>query len=159
MLSTLLQTPLSDGEKKRREQAKRQKAGLKNDKTMSNSDPRQYLLTPNEMLDNDYPLPDYVKLGDEVFIPGEREADGRAMIVEETRAGDLLTSNSERKGQGEGWVETPVSDEKPPVDGNYRVLAIDCEMVSLIRSGYCRVMVIPTEPPFPVQSRRATDSR
>lgn len=95
---------------------------------MNNSDPRQYLLTPNEMLDNDYPLPDYVKLGDEVYIPGEHEVDG--MVVEDKGEGGMLALNPERKGQGEGWVETPLSGEKVPVDGNYRVLAIDCEMVS-----------------------------
>jgi RNA exonuclease 1 len=136
-LNALLQAPLTEGEKKRREQAKARKAALKNEQPMSNNDPRQYLLTPHEMLDNDYPIPDYVKLGDEVFIPGRSTPPPPAQSIEKDAAKmDWRTTwnlNPDKKGHGPGWVETPLAE--PQQDGaTWRVLAMDCEMVSCLHS-------------------------
>ena len=72
---------------------------------MATDDPLRYVLTPAQMLENDYPLPSYMKDG-----------------LVELEAGSSPTTNEE------GWEETP----KPTDDesGTAEVIAIDCEMVS-----------------------------
>lgn len=65
--------------------------------------PLRYVLTPAQMLENEYPLPSYMK----------------------DSAG--LEAGSSTSG-GDGWEETPKSDDNE--NGTAEVFAIDCEMVS-----------------------------
>lgn len=111
-----------------------------------------YLLSPNQMIDNDYRLPTYISPSDHPSIPGVGTKDlpekvaavlGRpigdvAADVEVPPSTSSMTSNGKANGEvdrqrgnlngGEGWVETPRA-EGPPPDGLYPVLAVDCEMV------------------------------
>lgn len=109
--------------------------------------PLLYLLTPNQMIDNDYNIPSYLPHVDGRVIPGLdrsmipdksnlflsslseveniklRDESGRVIGMDSTRN----TKGNTREG---GWVETSPA-QGPPKDGIYPILAIDCEMVSL----------------------------
>nr|XP_019047506.1 hypothetical protein I302_04121 [Kwoniella bestiolae CBS 10118]OCF26436.1 hypothetical protein I302_04121 [Kwoniella bestiolae CBS 10118] len=67
--------------------------------TSSSLPPFLYLLSSHQMLDNDYPIPSYISPSD---TPGNRRDDP--------------------------WLEIPRADG-PPEDGQWPVLAMDCEMV------------------------------
>jgi RNA exonuclease 1 len=123
------------------------------------ANPLMYLLTPNQMLDNDYRLPSYLAPSDSPpttkgLAPAVSEAVTAAHRQEGEKSGiDFsATSHSAAFGNGaangagpskvkvneagqrergnnrgeEGWIETPQREVK----GDYRVLAVDCEMVS-----------------------------
>jgi RNA exonuclease 1 len=109
--------------------------------------PFLYLLTPNQMIDNDYRLPSYLAPSNASPIPevarqglsGELiamlshqtlEADGE-LEVHATSALSTTDAVDEKMNGNtdEGWVETP-SAKGPPDDGRWKILALDCEMVS-----------------------------
>ena len=121
------------------------------------SSPLIYLLSSNQMIDNDYRLPSYVSSSDRLVIPevhGAGPPDDLAVSpkrpAEEKNGTNMteppLLSSVARNGTvngthnrvvdrqkgnvmgHEGWVETPQANG-PPEDGFYPVLAIDCEMV------------------------------
>lgn len=100
-----------------------------------------YLLTPHQMIDNDYRLPSYIEPADTPVIPGVDLSTMpealRALLTKELTVPDMseeeaLNGNGGypsklTHGDG-GWIETPEATGPPP-DGEYRVLSIDCEMV------------------------------
>lgn len=120
VVQTLLQTPLSQAEQKKKEKQKERMVAARNEDL---GDPTIYLLTPSQMVDNDYPMPEYMPLrGDEPYLPGRKMKQ-----TDQDRELDALarTSNIPRKGQGAGWRETPKADT---ASDKHKVLAIDCEM-------------------------------
>ena len=89
-----------------------------------------FLMTPNQMLDNDYRLPSYLVPGDEVTIPGYPLAEW-PMAVRQClgEMGDEETATNALKSTTNGhdeWFETPAASSPPE---KFSVLAIDCEMV------------------------------
>jgi RNA exonuclease 1 len=175
---TLLSSPLPDAVRKKREEESRKVAskylshaiscpfasriwtvaetdgriGL----AKSDSSPLTYILSPHQIIDNDYRLPSYVSPSspsDELAIPrtngtdtsedGPPLSDRPAAIIEPEFVVPPSTISMTANGRPnvqvdrqrgnvnghEGWVETPKA-EGPPPDGLYPVLAIDCEMVS-----------------------------
>ncbi|WVQ83395.1 hypothetical protein IAT38_005536 [Cryptococcus sp. DSM 104549] len=141
VLNTLLMNPVPDSAKKKKEEEGRKLSALAVSDT---SPPFLYLLTPNQMLDNDYRLPSYLPHSDKVVVPGV----DRSLLPDHilaaldpgTADGELAEEAAMRGGGGENfkqgkgnkrpdeWVETPRATG-PPKDGKYPVLAIDCEMV------------------------------
>ncbi|CAD6570359.1 MAG: hypothetical protein TREMPRED_005740 [Tremellales sp. Tagirdzhanova-0007] len=153
VMGTLLSSPLSESARKRKEAESQKQAAL----AKPDSSPLLYLLSPNQMIDNDYRLPSYVSSSDKPSIPelnGALPLDDPAVhperSAEDTKRTDLtqspltssvsgnvlvnMTNNGDvdrQKGNvrgHEGWVETPQANG-PPLDVFYPVLAIDCEMV------------------------------
>jgi len=113
-------------------------------------------MTPNQLLSNGYKIPSYVKASDEVYIPGDLPEDLANLMNNSRRPGEaapqevvssgltvpapisrpVVVDEQGRRRKGnirgeEGWVETPKAVGQPP-NGEYPVLAIDCEMVSLL---------------------------
>jgi RNA exonuclease 1 len=111
-------------------------------------------LTPNELLANGYKVPGYVHSSDKPFIPGELPEDLQDVIESGRRDGKeshevvsatvpvapitrpVVVDEQGRRRRGnvrgeEGWVETPEAKGQPP-NGEYPVLAIDCEMVRTV---------------------------
>lgn len=106
------------------------------------------------MLDNDYRLPTYLSASDHLSLPMlnggtvpqdisallDRAAGKGGVDLEVPPAQASLNANGKTNGEvdrqkgnvngHEGWIETPKA-AGPPADGQYPVLAIDCEMVSL----------------------------
>ncbi|KAJ9102386.1 hypothetical protein QFC21_002786 [Naganishia friedmannii] len=89
VLQTLLNAPLSQSEKGRREKAKaemmrKMKAGTSStsstttqgDQAKYQFDPQVFLLTPNQMLDNEYPVPSYIPGSPNA--PGSSSANGKS---------------------------------------------------------------------------------
>ena len=70
------------------------------------SDPMLYTLNPAQMLENDYPLPSYLR--------------------------DNLIEASASSSPSEGWDETLKPEDGE--SGKVEVIAIDCEMVSSVYS-------------------------
>ncbi|KAJ9125766.1 hypothetical protein QFC24_002550 [Naganishia onofrii] len=126
VLQTLLNAPLSQSEKARRERAKaemmrKMKAGT-NSSAQGNEakyqfDPQVFLLTPNQMLDNEYPVPSYVPGSPNA--PGSTSSNGKGngqvKEIGQVRAGN---SNSEdevwlpgQPGQITRIIDTPVIGE------------------------------------------------
>ncbi|EJC98240.1 uncharacterized protein FOMMEDRAFT_143323 [Fomitiporia mediterranea MF3/22] len=97
VLGAFFQGPISAEEKKRR-----MVASLKAGKDIAADDPMRYVLTPTQMLENEYPLPSYMK-----------DASGGP------EAGSSHSTD-------EGWKETPKPEENE--SGTPEVIAIDCEM-------------------------------
>lgn len=113
--------------------------------------PLTYLLTPNQMLDNDYRLPSYIAPSDTRCIPGLDRGKLRpelASLLDHgengAEMGALPDSYSMTKNGTDGvlegikkqdetdWVETAEATEPPSggLDGLYPIMALDCEMVS-----------------------------
>nr|XP_018265795.1 uncharacterized protein I303_02169 [Kwoniella dejecticola CBS 10117]OBR87953.1 hypothetical protein I303_02169 [Kwoniella dejecticola CBS 10117] len=109
VLNSLLMSPIPDTLKKQKHEEARQLAEAA---TSSDIPPFLYLLTPHQMIDNDYPLPSYISPSDNPIIPGL----------------DLNTLPESGNKRDDPWVETPQADTSPG-DGKWPVLAIDCEMV------------------------------
>jgi len=164
VLGTLLSSPLPDAERKRREAESRKLAGeaffvffeVSTDsitaQAKTESSPLIYILSPNQMIDNDYRLPFYISSSDHPIIPGvdptdlpgdlaellERSNGKPGIDLEVPPSTTSMTPNGKpncdvdrQRGNvtgHEGWLETPKA-EGPPPDGMYPVLAIDCEMV------------------------------
>ncbi|KAL5522447.1 hypothetical protein ACEPAG_8463 [Sanghuangporus baumii] len=97
VLGAFFQGPVSAEEKKRRTIA-----SLKAGKEFSTDDPMRYVLTPAQMLENDYPLPSYMK---DASVGLEA---GSSSVTED------------------GWAETPRPEDDE--SGTVEVIAIDCEM-------------------------------
>ncbi|KAH8114272.1 hypothetical protein DFH11DRAFT_1596896 [Phellopilus nigrolimitatus] len=97
VLGAFFQGPVSADERKRRTVA-----SVKAAKEVDTKDPSVFVLTPAQMVENEYPLPSYLR-----DASGGREAG---------------SSNED----GEGWAETgkPEDDETGVAD----VFAVDCEM-------------------------------
>lgn len=112
--------------------------------------PLTYLLTPNQMLDNDYRLPSYISPSDTRIIPGLDRTQLRSELASlldlrenGTEMGAMPDSYSMTKNGAQGvldgikkqddtaWVETAESTKPPEggLDGLYPILALDCEMV------------------------------
>ena len=111
--------------------------------------PLIYLLTPNQMLDNDYRLPSYISPSDTRTIPGldrkKIHAD-LATVLDHREGGGEIGAQPEsysmpgrngatgpdglpiKKNDDDEWVETPRAESSPP-GGLYPILAMDCEMV------------------------------
>lgn len=109
--------------------------------------PLLYLLTPNQMIDNDYNIPSYLPHVDGRIVPGLDKSmipDKSNLFLsslseveniklrDESRSFTGMDSTRNTKGNARegGWVETSPA-QGPPKDGIYPILAIDCEMVSL----------------------------
>ena len=127
----------------------------------ADSSPLSYLLSPNQMIDNDYRLPTYIHASDVPQIPGIRRTaedpvaeieDGLGIDLEVSAASTSISVNGKPNGEvdrqkgnvngGQGWVETPEAIS-PPADGLYPVLAIDCEMVRLSSSRSTTANLLP----------------
>ncbi|KIR50845.1 RNA exonuclease 1 [Cryptococcus gattii Ru294] len=143
-INQLLMCPIPEHVKRKREAEKEKN----HDHTIAQVDsysPLLYLLTPNQMIDNDYNIPSYLPHVDRRVVPGL----DRSMIpdqsnillsslseIEDIRVRDeserLTGIDSTRSTKGNtregGWVETSPA-EGPPKNGIYPILAIDCEMV------------------------------
>lgn len=112
--------------------------------------PLIYLLTPSQMLDNDYRLPSYIDPSSDVrVIPGlDSSALGpelSALLKHKEDHGDMTSvpvtysmssRNGEKKnglksGDEGSWVETAEATSPPPGSDHaaYPILAMDCEMV------------------------------
>ena len=124
-----------------------------------NASPLIYLLTPNQMLDNDYRLPSYIAPSDTRNIPGldrsklpeelaeildfrqgESELGAQPESYEMAGKKSLVDANGEAKSDDDEWVETSEATA-PPAGGShglYPVMAIDCEMV-----GYAAMLLRP----------------
>jgi RNA exonuclease 1 len=117
-----------------------------------NASPLVYLLTPNQMLDNDYRLPSYLAPSDTRCIPGLDRSKLQAELAEilDYRQGEselgaqpesydmagkksLAGADGDANSDDDEWVETPEATAPPPggLHGLYPVMAIDCEMVGL----------------------------
>jgi RNA exonuclease 1 len=96
----------------------------------SSYDPVLFLLTPNQMIENEYPIPTYFPLSVEGFMKGSPEdvEKGNEVFLPWTGVGQEA-EQVEKKELPTGWRETERATEGPK-DGRYPVLAVDCEMVS-----------------------------
>ena len=164
VVGTLLSCPLQDSVRKKKEAEQRRMAGesppfrtsyteLELTPALAKSDassPLIYLLTPNQMLDNDYNLPSYIPPSNHHHIPGldpkslpsdlaellsAHRVDGDFEIAPDSytitrQSMSMNGAASKRSGAEEEWVETPQAVDSP-TGGSYPVLAMDCEMVSL----------------------------
>ncbi|KAL7424365.1 hypothetical protein Q5752_000047 [Cryptotrichosporon argae] len=145
VVGTLLQSPLTEMLKKRRENALK---AMIEAKPTALSTPLLYILTPNEMQDNGYRLPSFAHPSDRPYVPGGIPSSLAAQLEATHRgdfdAGDVTTrtvaaprgvvvvDEQGRRRRGnvraeEGWVETKKAGGPAP-DGRYPVLGIDCEM-------------------------------
>lgn len=106
---------IPDNEKSRRKKEKEKAEAEKRPNPNASSDPSIYLLTVDEMVDNDYRLPSYMT----ATGSGSGPSRNHNMVN--------VNANGKGKAREEDWVETPQRDG----EGDWRVLAIDCEMVSL----------------------------
>ena len=96
----------------------------------SSFDPVLFLLTPNQMIENEYPIPSYFPLSVEGFMKGSPEdvQKGNEVFLPWTGV-EQEAEQAEKKELPTGWRETERAAEGPK-DGRYPVLAVDCEMVS-----------------------------
>ncbi|KAK4689800.1 RNA exonuclease, partial [Tremellales sp. Uapishka_1] len=148
-VATLLNSPIPDNIRRKKESESRKLAALTDE---ASSTPLLYLLSSNQMLENDYKLPSYLEASDIPQIPGE-VPEKLKEVLEKAHAGDaekagLDFSLPSASGSGsavrnaygangqrergnvrgeEGWIETKQA-EGPPPGGVYPVLGIDCEM-------------------------------
>lgn len=125
VLQALLNAPLSQSEKARRERSKAElmrkmkaSAGpLANQQQQHQNggaaayayDPQAFLLTPNQMLDNDYPMPSYMP-GSRNAVPGGGDV-GAARVTEigQVRAGNSSVGDDVwLPGSGSGGTRTSV---------------------------------------------------
>ncbi|KAJ9121817.1 hypothetical protein QFC22_002440 [Naganishia vaughanmartiniae] len=128
VLQTLLNAPLSQSEKARREKAKaemmrKMKAGTtsstsnQGDQAKYQFDPQVFLLTPNQMLDNEYLVPSYIP--GSPSAPGLASAngkgDGTVKEIGQVRAGNSNTGDEVwlpgQSGQIAKILDTPVIGE------------------------------------------------
>lgn len=130
-LSMFMSAPLSPKEKLKREVERRET--LRNTSISTNSATR-YLLTLQEMLDNDYPIPATMQKeaakedeGEKIERQAAQSGSGPVTIAYKDA---FVQKDPLPKGEkGEiGWVETAKGGG--PEEGDMNVLAIDCEMVS-----------------------------
>ena len=90
-------------------------------------DPVLFLLTPNQMIENEYPIPSYFPVTVEGFMRGDQSVVERGNeVFLPWQAG---SSGDESGVLPEGWRETKRASG-PPESAKYPVLAVDCEMVS-----------------------------
>jgi RNA exonuclease 1 len=93
-------------------------------------DPVLFLLTPNQMIENEYPIPSYFPVTVEAFMKGDQGAMERGnQVFLPWQHADQASGQEKGSSLPEGWKETKRAD-KAPEDGKYPVLAVDCEMVS-----------------------------
>ena len=116
--------------------------------------PLIYLLTPSQMLDNDYRLPSYLDPDSDIrTIPGldinDVSAELAALLRHKEERGEMTAvpesysmaskngTNGRQRLNDDGWVETPEATGPPPdgASGHYPILAMDCEMVRFSSSG------------------------
>ncbi|WVQ77877.1 hypothetical protein IAR50_007580 [Cryptococcus sp. DSM 104548] len=153
-INQLLMSPMTDAVKKQKEDeakvVQEEPTGAKR------NIPLQYLVTPNQMIDNDYQLPAYIRPSDVPIIPGldletiTKELpiplpsqDGSAWSA--IGVGSMQGKHPKGNRREGGWVETPEA-QGPPADGKYPILALDCEMVvSADGDELARVSVIDFE--------------
>ncbi|WVQ68933.1 uncharacterized protein L199_007142 [Kwoniella botswanensis] len=123
VLNSLLMSPIPDGLKKQKEREAKQLAEAA---TSSDLPPFLYLLTPHQMLDNDYPIPSYISPSDTPVIPGL----DLSTLPPRGSTTSMSNGNVRTKGnrRDDPWLEIPQADG-PPEDGKWPVLAMDCEMV------------------------------
>jgi RNA exonuclease 1 len=97
----------------------------------SSYDPVLFLLTPNQMIENEYPIPTYFPLSVEGFMKGSPEdvEKGNEVFLPWNAKDKEGEAQGEKKDLPAGWKETEAATEGPK-DGKYPVLAVDCEMVS-----------------------------
>ncbi|ORY25328.1 hypothetical protein BCR39DRAFT_544313 [Naematelia encephala] len=144
-MNTLLQGPMPDDVRKQKEAESRKLAALAK---ADSSSALTYLLTPHQMIDNDYKLPSYIAPSDQRIIPGLRPGTlapeiesvlngppslSTSIVPDSSHTADVTSMNGSSlarlNGHSEdGWVETPEATDVPE-NGLYPVLAIDCEMV------------------------------
>ncbi|KAF9268108.1 ribonuclease H-like protein [Marasmius fiardii PR-910] len=100
VLSTFFNAPISNSEKKKR------MADKKMSEIFGNKDPEQYLLTLEQMIENDYPVPSYMA---DVFQKS------RGWIETPKQPKESLLMSSEGEGEGEEKAKR-------------KIYSIDCEM-------------------------------
>ncbi|CAE6415580.1 unnamed protein product [Rhizoctonia solani] len=105
VLTTLLQSPVSSEQKRKRLLERQQQK-------FSNDDPSTYVLDMPDMLDNGYPIPSYVGEG--------LSANPESIRATSSWPVAALTAQTRENG----WVETPQTAR----DGALKVVSIDCEM-------------------------------
>ncbi|CAE6453937.1 unnamed protein product [Rhizoctonia solani] len=105
VLTTLLQSPISSEQKRKRLLERQQQK-------FSNDDPSMYLLDTPGMLDNGYPVPSYLGEG----LSANPES------VRATSSWPVAAPTPQTRENG--WVETPQTTR----DGALKAVAIDCEM-------------------------------
>ncbi|KAF8756827.1 EXOIII protein, partial [Rhizoctonia solani] len=105
VLTTLLQSPISSEQKRKRLLERQQQK-------FSNDDPSMYLLDTPDMLDNGYPVPSYLGEG----LSANPES------VRATSSWPVAAPTPQTRENG--WVETPQTTR----DGALKAVAIDCEM-------------------------------
>lgn len=104
-------------------------AGQEGENGKSTFDPVLFLLTPNQMIENEYPIPSYFPVTVEGFMRGDQavvDKGNEVFLPWQSHAG---AGEGKDKVSAEGWRETKRAD-KAPEGGKYPVLAVDCEMVS-----------------------------
>ncbi|WRT65068.1 uncharacterized protein IL334_002010 [Kwoniella shivajii] len=145
VLNSLLMSPIPDSLKKQKEKEAKQLAEAA---ASSDTPPFLFLLTPHQMIDNDYPIPSYISPSDSPIIPGldlstlppslaaalSGPIGGPGDVHLDIGLGGSTTSmgNSSNGKKGnrreDAWVESPQA-KGPPEDGKWPILAMDCEMV------------------------------
>ncbi len=102
-----------------------------------------YLVTPNDMFANNYPIPRWMDLefGDVAYIPGRGQGIPKKMMDEDEPNGSTSDDQEEEakiQEEGDGWAETPRVKSKGKGKeklegeefGQMKIVAVDCEMVS-----------------------------
>ncbi|KAJ9107926.1 hypothetical protein QFC19_002669 [Naganishia cerealis] len=126
VLQTLLNAPLSQSEKARREKAKaemmrKMKTGASSatqgDQAKYQFDPQVFLLTPNQMLDNEYPVPSYVPGSSNApGIENNKSTRNGMKEIGQVRAGNASAGDEiwlpGQQLQKAKTVETPVKGEE-----------------------------------------------
>lgn len=143
VLQTLLNSPLPENLRKERE--KETKKATETAK-MDGKGALMYLLSPNQMVENDYRLPSYVPGGNKPFIPGLQN--GHDSLLNGSQ-GSVTVEEDPHEGVArapdDGWVEVAAATG-PPSGGRYPLLAMDCEMVLTgTEQALARVSVVDVE--------------
>ncbi|CEL61016.1 hypothetical protein RSOLAG1IB_04255 [Rhizoctonia solani AG-1 IB] len=105
VLTTVLQSPISSEQKRKRLLERQQQK-------FSNDDPSMYILDMPDMLDNGYPVPSYLSEG----LSANPES------IRATSSWPVAAPTPQTRENG--WVETPQTTR----DGALKAVAIDCEM-------------------------------
>nr|ODN81413.1 RNA exonuclease 1 [Cryptococcus depauperatus CBS 7841] len=143
-INQLLMSPMPDSVKKQiDEETQRLHQSAS---TLGRHLPLMFLLTPNQMIDNNYSLPSYLPKGNSIVIPGSEKWQLPEQLMQKlsgshdapsidslsANSGAVAITNSAKSVKGNtrkgDWVETAEA-QNPPDNGIYPVLAIDCEMV------------------------------
>ncbi|KAL7414000.1 hypothetical protein BDY24DRAFT_387172 [Mrakia frigida] len=127
-LSMFMSAPLSPKEKLKREVERRE---MLRNTTISTTSATRYLLTLQQMLDNDYPIPASLRetaaAEDEGEVISRAATSGNGPVTLAYKDAFVQKDPLPKGEKGEiGWVETAKGGG--PEEGEMNVLAVDCEM-------------------------------